>query len=320
MKIDGITLTSDAVLAPIAGYSDVGFRKVCADMGAGLTYTEMISAKGLAYGSEKTEELLYTTDSEKLKAVQIFGSEPKYIEKACLHPALDKFDVIDINMGCPMPKIVCNNEGSALLENPRLASELVKAAKKAGKPVTVKIRLGVKNGEYVARDFARYMQDAGASAITVHGRTRQQMYSGVADWEEIAKVKEVVEIPLIANGDVFDGNKALACLRRTGADALMVGRASFGDPWVFQEIQAALRGEPVPPRPPLAERVDVALRQFELAMEDKGERIACLEARKHFAWYLRGVSYANYYKEKISNVSSMAEIRAVAEGVKRDLK
>ena len=187
-------------------------------------------------------------------------------------------------------------------------------------PVTVKCRKGWDKGSVNVVEFVCMLEERGIDAVCVHGRTRAQLYTGVADWDIIRHVKEAVKIPVIANGDIFDGEKAVQCLKRTGADLLMVGRGAFGDPWILTEINAAVKGEPIPERPPLAERVDVALHQFELAEQDKGEHIACLEARKHFAWYLRGVAYANYYKEKISMVSSMDEIRKIAEGIKRDLK
>jgi len=187
-------------------------------------------------------------------------------------------------------------------------------------PVTVKCRKGWDKGSVNVVEFAQLMEERGADAICVHGRTRAQLYAGVADWDIIRTVKDTLHIPVIANGDVVSGEKAVQCMKRTGADMLMVGRAAFGDPWIFAEINAALRGEEIPKRPPLRDRVDVALHQFELAAQDKNERVACLEARKHFAWYLRGVPYANYYKEKISMVSSLEEIREIAAGVKRDLR
>ena len=323
MRIGNVEIDSRLALAPMAGVTDVAFRQICSELGAGLTCSELISSKALCYHDKKTFSLLTQFPGEHPAAVQIFGSDPVCMaEAAQIAMEYTGADILDINMGCPMAKIVNNGDGAALMKDPDKAARIMEAVVKAlpSTPVTAKFRRGWDMGSCNCVEFAQALEQAGAAAVAVHGRTRAQLYSGVADWDIIREVKRAVKIPVIANGDVFDGDKALACLRRTGADALMVGRASFGDPWVFQEIQAALRGEPVPPRPPLAERVDVALRQFELAMEDKGERIACLEARKHFAWYLRGVPYANYYKEKISNVSSMAEIRAVAEGVKRDLK
>ena len=186
--------------------------------------------------------------------------------------------------------------------------------------MTVKCRLGWDKGNINVLDFTKRMQDNGADMVCIHGRTRSMLYSGKADWDMIAKVKSQLSIPVFANGDVFDGISALRCLNRTGADGLMIGRATFGDPWVFQQVKAAMDGETVPERPALSKRVDVAVRQFELAYEDKGEHIACLEARKHFAWYLRGVAYSNYYKEQISSIKTMEDIYRIAEGVRRDLK
>lgn len=225
------------VFAPIAGYSDVGLRKVCAKRGADITYTEMISAKGLVYGSDKTEDLLHTTDYEKVKAVQIFGSEPYFIQKAVEHRALDKFDVIDINMGCPVPKIVKNGEGSALLANIPLAQEVVKAALKGGRPVSVKFRIGITEDNIIAVDFAKAMQDAGASAITVHGRTRVQMYSGTADWNEIAKVKQAVSIPVFVNGDIVDKPSYDKAMQTTHCDGAMIARGAIGNPRIFSDIK-----------------------------------------------------------------------------------
>ena len=224
-------------------------------------------------------------------------------------------------MGCPMPKIANSGDGCGLMRTPELAGEIVAAVVKAvDVPVTVKCRLGWDKGSINVLDFTKRMEDNGASAVTVHGRTRSMLYSGKADWDMIAKVKQQLSVPVIANGDVIDADTALRCLKWTGADGLMIGRATFGDPWVFAQVRAAMAGEEIPERPALAKRVDVAVRQFELAFEDKGEHIACLEARKHFAWYLRGVAYSNYYKEQISSIQKMEDIYRIAEGIRRDLK
>ena len=220
-----------------------------------------------------------------------------------------------------MPKIANNGDGSALMKDPDLAARIVEAVAEAVPvPVTVKTRLGWDKGSIHVVDFAKRMEDAGAAAVTVHGRTKTMMYSGVADWDTIAKVRQVLTVPLCANGDVDSAEAAVRCQKRTGAEMIMIGRAAFGDPWLFQQASAALNGQPVPGRPPLSQRVDVAVEQFELAREDKGEHIACLEARKHFAWYLRGVAHSTYYKEKISHIGTMDDIYAIAKGIQRDLR
>ena len=230
-------------------------------------------------------------------------------------------DFIDINMGCPMPKIVNNGDGSALMKNPALAGQIVRAVVDAvDVPVTVKTRIGWDRGSINVVELARILEDSGAAAIAVHGRTRSMLYSGVADWDTIRAVKEAVSIPVVANGDIFDGAAAVRCRKRTGADLFMVGRAAFGDPWIFQRTEAALNGLEEPARPPLRERVELAVRQFDLARADKGEHIACLEARKHFAWYLKGVAHSGYYKAQISEISTMEDIARIAAGIIRDLR
>ena len=230
-------------------------------------------------------------------------------------------DFLDINMGCPMPKIAGSGDGCGLMRTPKLAGEIVAAVVKAvDVPVTVKCRLGWDKGSVNVLDFTKRMEDNGAAMVTVHGRTRAMLYSGVADWDMITKVKQNLSIPVIANGDIVDGDTAVKCLKRTGADGIMIGRATFGDPWVFTEARAAIDGQPLPERPCLKDRIDVAVEQFRLAEADHGEKIACLEARKHFAWYLRGVRNSSYYKNQITSLTTMEDIYRVAKEVIRDLQ
>lgn len=321
MKLGAYEVERPLLLGPMAGVTDWAFRTVCAELGANITVTEMVSSRALVYQDKKSMSLL-RKNSGSLCGAQIFGNDPEIMAQAA-QIALEKSDCqfIDINMGCPMPKIANSGDGCGLMRTPELAANIVAAVKKAvSVPVTVKCRLGWDKGSINVLDFTKRMEDNGASMLSVHGRTRSMLYSGVADWDMIAKVKQQCSIPVIANGDIVDGASAIKCLNWTGADGLMIGRASFGDPWVFSEVSAAMGGQPYAGRPDLSERVDVALRQFRLAYEDKGEHIACLEARKHFAWYLRGVPYSNYYKEQISGIQSMEDIQRIAEGIRRDLK
>ena len=242
-------------------------------------------------------------------------------EGARLALEISECDFIDINMGCPMPKIAGSGDGCGLMRTPELAGDIVKAVTKAvDVPVTVKCRLGWDKGNLNVLDFTKRMEDNGAAMVAVHGRTRAMLYSGVADWDMITKVKEQLSIPVIANGDITGGETAVKCLKRTGADGIMIGRSVFGDPWVFEEVAYALRGEEYPGRPCLADRIAVAVKQFQLSEEDHGEKIACLEARKHFAWYLRGVSHSSYYKNQITSLTTMEDIYRVAKDVVRDLK
>ena len=320
MKLGNLEITGDLVLAPMAGVTDLAFRTICAELGAAVTVTEMVSSRALIYQDKKSRSLLHKTPIGVCGA-QIFGNDPSVMaEGAALALEASGADFIDINMGCPMPKIVNNGDGSALMKDPEKAARIVEAVCGAvDVPVTVKMRKGWDKGSCNAPVLAAMLEQAGAAAIAVHGRTKTMLYSGLADWDSIRAVREAVRIPVIANGDIFTAEDAVHCKARTGAALLMLGRTTFGDPWVFEQAQAALRGEAVPETPPLCDRVDTALRQFRLAAQDKGEHIACLEARKHFAWYLRGVAHSGYYKEKISAISTMDEIERIADGIKRDL-
>lgn len=323
MFIGVVEIPLPLALAPMAGVADLAFRTVCRELGAAYTVTEMVSAKALCYQDQKTGRLLELGVGEHPCAVQLFGSDPACVEQAA-GLALERSgaDILDFNMGCPVPKVVRSGDGSALMRDPDKAVRVLEAAVRGagGRPVTVKFRLGWDKGSINCVEFAQAMEGAGASAVALHARTRTQMYGGKANWDYIRAVKEAVTVPVIANGDVFEAGDAVRILKYTGADMAMIGRASFGNPWIFQQSAAALRGEEIPPLPPLALRVETAQRQFELACAHKGEKIACLEARKHYAWYLRGVPYAGYWKEQISRLETMEDIRRVTAGIKRKLK
>ena len=285
MQIGTIQIDNPLVLGPMAGVTDWAFRTVCAELGAGITVTEMVSSRALVYQDKKSKALLKKNNASACGA-QIFGNDPQIMAQAAvLAIEYSGCDFLDINMGCPMPKIANSGDGCGLMKTPELAGEIVKAVVKAvNVPVTVKCRLGWDKGSINVLDFSKRMEDCGAAMLAVHGRTRSMLYSGKADWDMIAKVKAQLSVPVIANGDVVDAESALRCLKWTGADGIMIGRASFGDPWIFAQVKAAMEGCEIPERPALANRVDVALRQLRLAYEDKGEHIACREARKHCAW------------------------------------
>ena len=320
MHIGNLEIDNPLFLAPMAGVTDWAFRTTCAKLGAGVTVTEMVSSRALVYKDQKSAKLLRKNEGS-ICGAQIFGNDPAIMaEGARLAVEISGCDFLDINMGCPMPKIANSGDGCGLMRTPELAGQILSAVVKAvDVPVTVKCRLGWDKGSINVLDFTKRMEDNGAALVAVHGRTRSQLYTGVADWDTIRKVKQQLSIPVIANGDITGGEAARKCLNWTGADGLMIGRSVFGDPWIFQEVDAALKGEDYPGRPKLAQRIAVAVEQFQLAQQEHGEHIACLEARKHFAWYLRGVRNSAFFKKQISCLSTMEDIYRVAKDVVREL-
>lgn len=321
MKLGRYEIENPLILGPMAGVTDWAFRTVCAELGANMTVTEMVSSRALVYQDQKSRKLLRKNEGS-LCGAQIFGNDPEIMAQAAvLALEISGCDFLDINMGCPMPKIANSGDGCGLMRTPELAGKIVEAvAKTVDVPVTVKCRLGWDKGNINVLDFTKRMEDSGAAMVTVHGRTRAMLYSGTADWDSIRKVKEQLSIPVIANGDIVDAQSALRCLKWTGADGIMIGRATFGDPWIFQQVSAAMAGQEVPERPILKDRIAVAVKQFELSEQDHGEHIACLEARKHFAWYLRGVRNAGYYKKEITSMNKMEDIYRIAKDIVRDLE
>lgn len=306
VQVGGFEIKNNVWLAPLAGYTNYPFREIALQSGAGFAFTEMVSAKGLCYGSENTKELLYTSENERGRVgVQIFGSDPAFMRRAAESEELSAFEIVDINMGCPVPKIYKNGEGSALLENPRLAERVVEETAKSGKIVTVKCRIGVSRERIVAEEFCKRMEGAGARAITVHGRTRADMYSGEPDYKAIAAVKNAVSVPVIANGGVFSAKDAEIMMERTGADGVEIARAALYDPQIFCEFS----GEK---RKPLFEMVK---RQTEETEKLYGERFATVFMRKMCAFYLRGKRGAAAYKARLFECKTPTEVIALAREI-----
>jgi len=321
MKISNINFENDVFLAPMAGITDIAFRGLCKELGCGLLYTEMVSAKGLYYGSKNTEALMQISEQEKPVAIQIFGNDPKIMASACeIFNSRDDICMVDVNMGCPVPKIVKNGEGSALMQNPKLAAQIIVEMKKTSiKPVTVKFRKGFDSNNINAVEFAKYMEDAGIDAITVHGRTREQMYEGKADWDIIRQVKENVKVPVIGNGDVFSVEDAIKIKEITGCDAIMIARGARGNPWIFREIMQGLRGQEVI-YPTAVEKIDMCIRHLDLATKYYEEIKAVREMRKHTAWYVKGLNSCTEIKEKINTKTSYSEVLKLLLDYKEYLK
>lgn len=309
LKIGNVCLDNPVVLAPMAGVSDLPFRLLCKEQGAGMVCTEMISAKAILYGNKNTEELMRIHPKEGPVSLQLFGSDPKIIGEMAKRIEDRPFAVLDLNMGCPVPKVVNNGEGSALMKNPVLAGRIIEAAARSiHKPVTVKIRKGFDETSINAVEIARIAQESGAAAVAVHARTREQYYSGQADWEIIARVKEAVRIPVLGNGDVTDAETALAMMEQTGCDGVLVGRAARGNPWIFREILAAMKGEAKPQRPDRQALYEMILRHAGLLAEYKGEYTAVREMRKHVAWYSTGLPHAARLRRKINEMETMQQL------------
>lgn len=309
LKIGNVLLENSYVLGPMAGVTDLPFRLLCKEQGAGLLCMEMVSAKGIFYNNKNTESLLQIHPEEVPVSLQFFGSDPKIVSEMAKRVEERPFSILDINMGCPVPKVVRNGEGSALMKNPKLVYELVSATVKAiKKPVTVKIRKGFDDEHINAVEIAKIIEEAGAAAVAVHGRTREQYYSGKADWEIIRQVKEAVSIPVIGNGDVTSGEKAIAMREQTGCDGVMIARGAQGNPWIFSELLEYERTGRLPDRPDVEEIKQTMLRHARLQIEYKGDFTEIREMRKHVAWYTKGLHGAARLRDQINQVESYAEL------------
>ncbi|MGL6173483.1 MAG: tRNA dihydrouridine synthase DusB [Cellulosilyticaceae bacterium] len=314
MKFSTVTTPNNVVLAPMAGVTDLPFRLICKEYGCGMLYTEMVSAKGLLYDSDRTKELLYVDPKEHPVGAQLFGSDPQIVSDMAKKVAQSEVDFIDINMGCPAPKITRNGEGSALLKNPELIGDIVyQTAKALDKPLTIKIRKGFDEDTVNAVEVAKIIEQAGASLITLHGRTREQFYSGKADWDIIRQVKEAVSIPVIGNGDITKPEEAKRMMEVTGCDAVMIGRGAQGNPWIFERTVHYLETGELLPEPTFEERVKVILKHADMLMAYKGEHIGIREMRSHLTSYIKGIHGATEFRKKLTTVTSLDDIKYLLE-------
>lgn len=316
LVIGNVELDNPVILAPMAGVTDLPFRLLCREQGAGLVCMEMVSAKAIYYHNKNTEELMEIHPQEKPVSLQLFGSDPEILSEMAKRIEEKPFDILDLNMGCPVPKVVNNGEGSALMKDPHLVEEiLTRLVKAIKKPVTVKIRKGFDEEHINAVEIARIAEGCGVAAVAVHGRTRQQYYSGRADWDIIAAVKDAVKIPVIGNGDVTDPQSAAALFSRTGCDGIMIGRAAQGNPWIFKEVVHFLETGESLPRPSIEARKELILRHGALQLQVKGEYTAVREMRKHLSWYTTGMPHSAKFRQTINSMESMEELIAGVEAI-----
>lgn len=316
LTIGSVTLDNNVILAPMAGVTDLPFRLLCAEQGAGLVCMEMVSAKAIMYNNKNTEALLAIHPGELPVSLQIFGSVPNIVSEMAKRMEERPFAILDINMGCPVPKVVNNGEGSALMKNPALVEAIVgKTVKAIRKPVTVKIRKGFDDGHANAVEIAKAAESAGAAAVSVHGRTREQFYAGKADWDIIAQVKQAVKIPVIGNGDVTDGESARRLMAETGCDGVMVARAARGNPWIFREIKEYLADGTKRERPSTREVKEMVLRHAALLLEYKGEYTGIREMRKHVSWYTAGYPHSAKIRGQVNEMKSFDDLKASMEGI-----
>lgn len=320
LEIGGVRLENPFIAAPLAGITDAPTRLINKKMGASLVYSEMISGKGLKYGNKKTEYLLRISEEEKPVAFQIFGQDPEIMGETA-HLLKDKDnEILDINMGCPVPKVVKNGEGSALLKEPKLIYEIVKSVSQAaGKPLTVKIRVGWDENSINCVKVAKIIEEAGAAAVTVHGRTRMQYYAGEANWDLIKEVREAVSIPVIGNGDIFTAEDAFRMMEYTGCDLVMIGRGMLGNPWIFRECKALWEGKKKPEPPTFDEKVDMMIHHLEALCDAKGERTAVKEMRKHIGWYTKGLHGSASFRGSINNIDYKVDMLEALEKLRYQL-
>ena len=304
MEIGNVSLDNRVFLSPMAGVTDLPFRLICKQKGCGMLYTEMINAKALCYNDENTKKMTKIEDEEHPIAIQIFGSEPEYMGRATEILNSHPNEILDINMGCPAPKVVKNGDGSALLRNPKLAEEVMKAVvKNSTKPVTLKIRKGWDDQSINAVEIAKIAEQSGISAVAIHGRTREQYYSGKADWDIIKEIKDAISIPVIGNGDVFEIEDAINMLEKTNCDAIMIGRGAQGNPWIFNRINHYMETGEILPKPTAKEKINTAIEHMKLAVEEHGEYVAVREMRKHIGWYIKGLKNSARYRDEINKLT-----------------